>query len=65
MTTPLTKARLSGTELSIVSATKQIANKLERTLLNEVQDSPGLDDAVARITSRDILIDLRPLTGTL
>jgi len=65
MTTPLTKARLSGTELSIVSATKQIANKLERTLLNEVQDSPGLDDAVARITSRDILVDLRPLTGTL
>ena len=66
MTTRLTKASgLTPTEMGITSATNKIANKLESVLIGEIRNSLSFDDAIARVSSRDILVDLRDLQDEL
>ena len=66
MTNLLTKATgLTASELGIASATNKIADKLEKVLIGEVRDATSPSDAVARISSRDILVDLRSLQDEL
>jgi hypothetical protein len=63
MPTLLTKAtNLASSELGLVSATNKVANKVEKVLLGAIQGSASINDATARLGSKDILVDLRSLT---
>lgn len=63
MPTHLTKAaNLNGSELSLVSATNKIANRVEDVLIGAIRGSSSINDATARLGSKDILVDLRSLT---
>lgn len=63
MPTTLTKAaNLNSSELGLVSATNKISDKVEEVLVKAIRGSDSINDATARLGSKDILVDLRSLT---
>lgn len=56
---------LTSNEMALSATTNKIADKLERILIGEIRNSSSVEDAIARVSSRDILVDLRELQDEL